>query len=199
MNILSSNNKLMRYSRGVQKFLLGIKCPWFAAGTDFLTVLDAYKNDFAKTTAYLDSLLQHGKGGGWNILAFNAHCSGGGRHRLSFGHRGHGRGGCNWRGGWGGHGGSCARGGRNLIFLSDHTLTRSGRFLATMRRARYSLFAINMNGKRSMRSRYRRIQSLRSPIFWSHITLVQKPQRRKRFPVILWPARLVAVYEDVPL
>ena len=48
MNILSSNNKLMRYARAVQKFLLGIKCPWFAAGTDFLTVLDAYKNDFAK-------------------------------------------------------------------------------------------------------------------------------------------------------
>ena len=46
----------------VKKFLLGIKCPCFAEGKDFMTDSDDHKNDFVKTTAYLASFVQHGKG-----------------------------------------------------------------------------------------------------------------------------------------
>ena len=47
-----------------------------------------------------------------------------------------------------------ASGGQNPIFLTDHTLTRNGRFLATMRRERNFLSEIKLNRARSMRSRY---------------------------------------------
>ena len=50
--------------------------------------------------------------------------------------------------------GVVATGGKNPILPPDHTLIRSGRFLAIMRRARYFLPKINLNRARSMRSRY---------------------------------------------
>ena len=45
---------------------------------------------------------------------------------------------------------------RKPIFPPDHILTRSGIFLAMMRRARYFLSAIKLNYARSMGLRYRR-------------------------------------------
>ena len=85
IRILSRNNEEMWDSRAVQKFLPGIKYPWFAAGKAFVTGLDAHKNDFVKTTAYLDSFVQHGKGGGQKISELHAQGSGGGRHRVCLG------------------------------------------------------------------------------------------------------------------
>ena len=76
-----------------------------------------------------------------------------------------------------------ASGEKNPIFPPDHTLIRNGRFLATMRRARYFLSAIKMNHARSMWSRYRNSPFLISPIFRLDRTLVQQPQGRNRVPV----------------
>ena len=90
-------------------------------------------------------------------------------------------------------------GGLNSILLPDHTLNRSGLFLATMRRVRYLLSAINMNCVRSMRSRYRRSPLIRLPILQPHITLVFQPQGRKRVPVTVLPARIMAIFEYVVL
>ena len=90
-------------------------------------------------------------------------------------------------------------GGRNSIFPPDRTLTRSGRLLATMIKARYLLSAINLNRARSIRLRYWRSQLLRSPILQTHIMMVQKPQGRKRVLVTVFPERIVAVYEDVDM
>ena len=90
-------------------------------------------------------------------------------------------------------------GGLNSILLPDHTLNRSGLFLATMRRVRYLLSAINMNCVRSMRSRYRRSQSIRLPILRPYRTLVWKLQGRKRFPVTVLLERIVVLHEYVAL
>ena len=169
-------------TRIVQKFLLVIECPWFAASKAFVTGSGAHKNDFAKTMAYLASFVQHGKEGGQKISVFHAQVSGGGLHRdalvaviaaeevataeeaeVDVG--------------------VVASGGRNLIFLPDHTLNRSERFLATLRRARYLIFAININRTRSMRSRYQNHQWLRSPRLRPDRTLVRQPQGRKISPV----------------
>ena len=46
MRILYRNNEEMWYSRAFQKFLLGIKFPWFESGKAFVTGSDAHKNDF---------------------------------------------------------------------------------------------------------------------------------------------------------
>ena len=86
MGLLSRNNEEMWYAREVQKFLSGIQCTWFSACKAFVTSSDAHKNNFAKMTAYLDSFVEHGKGGGRKISAFHAQGSGGGRHRGQFGH-----------------------------------------------------------------------------------------------------------------
>ena len=72
MHILFTDNEEIHDTRSVQKFLSGIKCPWFAAGKCFVAVLDTHKNDFAKTTAYLDIFVQYSKGGGQKISAFHA-------------------------------------------------------------------------------------------------------------------------------
>ena len=80
MRILSRNNEEIRDAISFQKFLPGIECPWFAAGTYFVTGSDAHKNYFEKTVAYLDSFVQHGKGGGRKISSFHAQGSSGGRH-----------------------------------------------------------------------------------------------------------------------
>ena len=85
IRILSRNNEEMWDSIAVQKFLPGIKYPWFAAGKAFVTGLDAHKNYFVKTTAYLASFVQHGKGGGRKISGFHAQGSGGRRHRGCLG------------------------------------------------------------------------------------------------------------------
>ena len=99
MRILSRNNEEMRDAWSIQNLLLGIKCSWFAPGKAFVTGSYAHKNDFAKTTAYLASFVQHSKGGGRKISEFYAQGSGGGRHRGCFGRGIHGRGGCNVIGG----------------------------------------------------------------------------------------------------
>ena len=104
-----------------------------------------------KKMAYLSSFVQHGKGGGQKISAFHSQGSGGGRLRRLFVHGGRIRGGHNGKGGKGGRGGSGGRG-ENPIFQPDHTLTRSGIFLATMIRSRYLLSAIKMNRARLIRS-----------------------------------------------
>ena len=153
----------MRYARAVQKFLLGIKCLWFVSGKSFVTGLYAHKNDFAKSLAYLANFAQHGKGGGQNISLFHAQGSGSGHHGGHFGCGGISRGDRNIRGAQVVRGVSVGRV-KTLILLPYHTLNRSGLFLATMRRARYFLSAIKMNRVRSMRSRYWRIQLLRSTI-----------------------------------
>ena len=44
MHRLSRNNEEMRDARADQKFLLGIKWTWFAAGKFFVTSSDAHKN-----------------------------------------------------------------------------------------------------------------------------------------------------------
>ena len=123
----------MRDSRAVQKFLPGIKYPWFELGKASVTGLDDHKNDFVKTKAYLDSFVQHVKGGRQKISKFHAQGSGGGRHRGCLGRGVRGRRGCNVRGGRVRRRGS---GGReeNPILTSDNTLIRSWRFLAKMRR-----------------------------------------------------------------
>ena len=121
MRILSSNNEAMLDSRSAQKFLLGIKFSWFAAGKYFVTILDAHQNDFAKTTAYLASFVQRGKGGGQKIYAFHAQGSVGGRHRRRFGCSGRGRGGRNRRGVHGVRGGSGDRGGKPDIAAISYT------------------------------------------------------------------------------
>ena len=72
MSILSRNNEEIRDARAVQKFLLGIKRTWFVSGKASVIGLDAHKNAFTKTTSYLASFLQHGKGGGQKISAFHA-------------------------------------------------------------------------------------------------------------------------------
>ena len=64
-----------------------------------MTGLDAHKNDFAKTTAYLASFVQHGNEGGGKISAFHAQGSGGGLHGGRFGCGGRVRGGHKGRGG----------------------------------------------------------------------------------------------------
>ena len=84
-------------SIAVQKFLPGIKYPWFAAGKAFVTGLDSHKNDFAKALAYLASFLQHDKGGGRKISGFYAQGSVGERHGGCFGRGGRNIGGCNGR------------------------------------------------------------------------------------------------------
>ena len=76
-----------------------------------------------------------------------------------------------------------AAGERNPILPPYHTLIRNGRFLDAMRRARYLLSAVNLNGAISMRSRYRDRQSLISPIFRPDRTLVWQTQGRNRAPV----------------
>ena len=83
---------------------------------------------------------------------------------------------------------------QNPILPPDHTLTSSGIFLATMRRERYFLSAINLNLARSMWLRYWRSQSLRSPILRTDRTLFGQPRGRKRVPVTVLLARLVAVH-----
>ena len=50
--------------------------------------------------------------------------------------------------------GAVAIGGQSPILPQDHTLPRSARFLATMRRTRYFLSAINVNRKISMWLKY---------------------------------------------
>ena len=65
-----------------------------------------------------------------------------------------------------------AAGGQNPIFPPDNTLTRNGRFLAAIKRARYLLSAINMNHAIQMRSRYRNSQLLRLPRLRLDRTLV---------------------------
>ena len=72
MSILSRNNEEIRDARAVQKFLLGIKRTWFVSGKASVIGSDAHKNAFTKTTSYLASFLQHGKGGGQKISAFHA-------------------------------------------------------------------------------------------------------------------------------
>ena len=83
---------------------------------------------------------------------------------------------------------------QNPILPPDHTLTSSGIFLATMRRERYFLSAINLNLARSMWLRYWRSKSLRSPILRTDRTLFGQPRGRKRVPVTVLLARLVAVH-----
>ena len=56
-----------------------------------------------------------------------------------------------------------AAGQRNPILSPDYTLTRNGRFLAMMRKARYFLSAINMNRARSMWLIYWNLPLIRSP------------------------------------
>ena len=145
-----------------------------------MTGSDAHKNDFAKTTAYFASFVQHGKGRGQKISAFNAQISGDRR----FGCGGRVRGVFNARGVRGGRGGGRGRG-KKTIFPPDNILTRSGRFLYTMRRARYLILTINLNHVISMRSIYWKHQPLRSPILRPDRTLVWPLKRRKRVPVIV--------------
>ena len=92
-----------------------------------------------------------------------------------------------------------AAGGQNPILTLDPTLIRSGCFLATIRRESYFLSVIKFKREISMRSRYRKRQSLTSPRLRPDRTLVWQPKRRKRFLVTVLPARIVAVHEDVAL
>ena len=108
MRLLSSNNEEMPDTKAVQNFLTGIEFPRFAAVKAFVNGSDAHKNDFAKTTAYLASFVQHSKGGGCKISAFHA-TGDGGRHGGRFGHGGSGK------GGRGGRGGRSGRGGGNML------------------------------------------------------------------------------------
>ena len=70
---------------------------------------DAHKNNFTKTTEYLASFVQHGKGRGRKISAFHAQDSIYGRHGGCFGRDGRVREGHNGKGGQCGRGGSGGR------------------------------------------------------------------------------------------
>ena len=68
----------------------------------------------------------------------------------------------------------------NPILPPYHTLTRSGRFLDTIIRARYLLSAIKLNRARLMRSRYQKRQFLRSPRLRTDRNMVRQSQGRNR-------------------
>ena len=71
LRILYRNEEEMTYSRAVQKFIIGIECPLFLAGKDYIWVSDSHKNDFAKATSYLASFIRHSKDVYQQILGFN--------------------------------------------------------------------------------------------------------------------------------
>ena len=86
-----------------------------------MTGLDAHNNDFAKTTAYLASFVQHGEGRGRKISAFHAQGSCGGRHGGQFGRGSRSRGSCNGRGGLSGRGDGSGRGAKTDISARPYT------------------------------------------------------------------------------
>ena len=121
------------------------------------------------------------------ISAFHAQGSGGKLHR--------GRIGCCGRGrrGQGGHAGSGGRGEKPNISAKSYT-DQEWALIRYKEKGKVFLSVINMNRERSMWLRYWRSQSLRSPILRTDRTLFGQPRGRKRVPVTVLLARLVAVH-----
>ena len=167
----------MWYSIAVQKFLSGIKCPWFSVGKAFATNLDDHKNDLRKrwyiwpvlynmardeVERYLNFILkvvvEDATGSASVVVVTVEEFATSEKDYVEME--------------------VVAAGEKNPILTPNHKLTSNGLFLSTMRRARYLISAINMKRAIPMHLRYRNRQYQRSPIFQPDITIFWQPQGR---------------------